>query len=108
MLRLPLYNKALRIAGGVAKKRGRAAAVVEEEANTPRGFAIMDMTDFTMEMKMGVEKTKFNYTEWVSGLSIDQHVELKDVMMENQKYILADNTIRKYATLVAVFGELEA
>jgi ubiquitin C len=89
-------------------KRGRSAAASSEDPNTSSGAAIMDMTDFTMEMKMGVEKTKFSYTEWVSGLSIDQHLELKDLMMEHQKYILADNTIRKYAPLVPIFGELEA
>ena len=89
-------------------KRARAggAAAAEDPHNTS-GTTIMDMTDFTMEMKMGVEKIKFSYTEWVAGLSIEQHVELKDVIVENQKYILADNTIRKYATFVAVFGELE-
>ena len=103
---LDTLHLVLRLCGGGAK-RGRAGAGAEE-SNPPRNFAIMDMTDFTMEMKMGVEKTKFSYTEWVSGLSIDQHLELKDLMMEHQKYILADNTIRKYAPLVPIFGELEA
>jgi ubiquitin C len=88
-------------------KRGRSTAASSEDPNTSSGANIMDMTDFTMEMKLGVEKIKFSYTEWVAGLTIEQHVELKDVIAENQKYILADNTIRKYATFVAVFGELE-
>ena len=88
-------------------KRGRSSAASSEDPNTTSGTTIMDMTDFTMEMKMGVEKIKFSYTEWVAGLTIEQHVELKDVIVENQKYILSDNTIRKYATFVAIFGELE-
>jgi uncharacterized ubiquitin-like protein YukD len=100
---LDTLHLVLRLRGG--GKRGRVGAGAEEVENTPR--AIMDMTDFTMEMKLGVEKIKFNYTEWVAGLTIEQHVELKDVIVENQKYILADNTIRKYATFVAIFGELE-
>jgi hypothetical protein len=88
-------------------KRARAGAAASEDPNTSSGAAIMDMTDFTMEMKLGVEKIKFNIIEWVAGLTVVQHIELKEVMLENQRYIMSDPTIRKYATFVAIFGELE-
>jgi hypothetical protein len=91
-------------------KRGRVGAGGAAAADAPHntnGAVIMDMTDFTMEMKLGVEKIKFNIIEWVAGLTVVQHIELKEVMLENQRYIMSDPTIRKYATFVAIFGELE-
>jgi hypothetical protein len=88
-------------------KRARAGGASSEDPNNTSGAAIMDMTDFTMEMKLGVEKIKFNYVEWVAGLTIVQHLELKEVMLEHQRHIMSDSTIRKYATFVAIFGELE-
>ena len=88
-------------------KRGR----VDEEQTTPRGKDggnIVDMSAFTMEMKMGVEKVEFIYTKWVEDLSIDEHETLKEIVLSNPNYLTSDNTIRKYAPLVVVYAELEA
>ena len=104
-----IHSQVLRIAGGVAKKRGRAGA--EEEADTPRGKdggSIGDMSAFTMDMKMGAEKIEFVYTTWVSSLDISDHEQLKEIVLSNAKYLTADNTIRKYAPFVSVYEELEA
>ena len=84
----------------------------DEHSRTPRGGGeggkILDMTVFTMEMKKGVEKMDFRYAEWVDKLSLEKHEMLTEIMQNNQKYILSDNTIRKYAQLVDVYTELEA
>ena len=83
-----------------------------DRSRTPRaggeGGKILDMTAFTMEMMRGVEQMEFGYEAWVQGLNIKNHEMLKDIIASNQKYILADNTIRKYAPLVVVYRELEA
>jgi hypothetical protein len=55
-----------------------------------------------------VAKLEFDFKTWIGGLSIDDHEQLKASMLENTKYLTADNTIRKYAMFVDEHKALEA
>jgi hypothetical protein len=68
----------------------------------------MDMSAFTMDMMNDVQKMEFSHAQWIDELPIKKHETLKEIMYENQKHIMADNTIRKYAQLVDEYAELEA
>ena len=45
---------------------------------------------------------------WIAGLTIAKHVELKVMVDANAKYMMSDNTLRKYATLLNEMVALEA
>ena len=45
---------------------------------------------------------------WIAGLTIAKHIELKVMVEAHAKYMMSDNTLRKYATLLNEMVALEA
>ena len=91
----------------IGGKRGRAVA--EDDATFRTGNKIMDMSAFApMVAYKNVGIVSFGYKEWCDGLGAGRLKQLISVMTDHKKYLLADNTIRKYATFVDIYAELEA
>jgi ubiquitin-large subunit ribosomal protein L40e len=112
---LDTLNLVLRLCGG--GKRGRVGAGAEgegEEDQISSGGAIQDMSAVSVttsndDSKATIDASNYevDILQWVGELSTTKHAALKDIVNMNIKYLTADNTLRKYATLIPELEALE-
>ena len=94
-------------------KRVRAGGDGEEE-QLASGGAIPDMSSVSVptsndDSKATIDASNYvvDILQWVGDLSTEKHAALKDMVNMNLKYLTADNTLRKYATLIPEIEALE-
>ena len=96
-------------------KRVRAGGEGEgEEEQLSSGGAIQDMSAVSVttsndDSKATIDASNYevDILQWVGDLSTTKHAALKDIVNMNNKYLTADNTLRKYATLIPELEALE-
>ena len=109
-----IHSQVLRIAGGVAKKRGRAVDDAGDDEPTSSGGAIPDMSSVNFPTTNDDSKAtkdaslyEVDVLKWIAESSTEKHSVLKDLVNLNLKYFTADNSLRKYAILIPEMEALE-